>query len=457
VTEYRPNPGPQEAFLSSPADIALFGGSAGSGKSMAMLMDPLRHVHRRGYAAIMFRRESTRLRGAGSLWDESQKIYMGLGAKARQTPDLEWRFRAGSTIELRHLQYESDKFGHQGKQYSGIYWDEVCEFTESQFLFLWGRCRTTIGIRPYMRGTCNPDPDSFVRRWIDWWIGEDGFPRWERSGVLRWFVRDGDDMVWFDSRDEATNAFPGRDPISFTFIPARLEDNPLGVPTYRGRLESLDLVTRKRMLDGNWDIRAAGGTLFRRGWFRVIDPVNPRDIEREVRSWDLAASEVTPTNKSPDATVGARIARLKDGTFVIRDMKVERFTPAKVDDLIRTTAADDGKRVEIALPQDPGQAGKSQAQRYARELASQGYTVRTHRPEKDKVTYAKPVSSLAEHGAIARERGVWNEALIAELEAFPEGAHDDRVDAVTSGIRLLGTSTVRYAPSAPLAIGYSHG
>src|SRR5690606_21698194 len=139
TVEIRPQPGPQEMFLATAADIAFYGGSAGSGKSFATVIDPLRHVHRPGFRGVMFRREMTRLIGAGSLWEETQRIYPLLGAASRMSPVLEWRWPSGAVIEMRHLQHDKDKHAHQGKQYAGIYFDEVTEFEEAQFWYLISR------------------------------------------------------------------------------------------------------------------------------------------------------------------------------------------------------------------------------------------------------------------------------------------------------------------------------
>lgn len=450
--EIRPNPGPQERFLSTSADIAFYGGAAGAGKSFATILDPLRHMHRKGFRAVMFRREMTRLVGSGSLWEESQGIYPLTGATSRQSPVLEWRWPSGAAIEMRHLQHEKDKHAHQGKQYAAEYFDEVTEFEESQFLYLLSRLRTTCGIRPYVRGTCNPDPDSWVRRWIDWWIGEDGLPIQSRSGVLRWFVRDGDDMVWFGTEAEALSQYPDRRPLSFTFIPASLADNPKGDPTYRDRLMALPKVDRERLLGGNWNVRASAGMFFRRDWFPVVD--EPPECVAWMRGWDLAATEPTPERPDPDWTRGALVGITRDEKLVIADMASLRGSPGAVERLVLATAQQDGRGVEIGLWQDPAQAGKAQAEHYQNLLS--GYVVDFKPATTNKETLAKLWSPKAERGEVLLVRGPWNREFLQEAEAF-EGddgkGHDDQVDAVSravvslldmvSGARFLDAMTTR--------------
>jgi hypothetical protein len=158
----------------------------------------------------------------------------------------------------------------------------LTHFSERQFWYLTSRSRSTCGVRPYVRATCNPDPDSFVRRLIDWWIGEDGLAIQERSGVLRWFVRDGDDLVWGDSSEELSARFPQVDadgnriylPKSLTFVPASHDDNTALLaadPGYRATLMALPLVDRSRLLGGNWNVRDAAGSYFRRQWFPILE------------------------------------------------------------------------------------------------------------------------------------------------------------------------------------------
>lgn len=455
MPEIRPNPGPQEDFLACSADVAIYGGQAGGGKTFALTVDPLRWVGDRDFGGVIFRRQSVDLVGSGSIWEEAQKIYPLIGAKSRESPNREWRFPSGSLIEFRHLKEEADKFDHQGKQYGFIGFDELTHFTEGQFWYMVSRLRSIAGLHAYIRATCNPDPDSFVRLLIDWWIGEDGYPIFERSGVLRWFVRDGDELFWFDSREEAVGAYPNASPMSLTFIAAGLADNPKGDPDYKARLEVLPRVERERLLGGNWNVRAISGEVFKRSWYSIIDHLDPKLIVSECRAWDLAASEVSPKNKDPDWTAGVKVAKLKDGTYVIRHVERGRWSPAKVRKNIETMAEQDGKKCQIRLPQDPGQAGKDQAQQYVRDLAGKGYTIRIYRPTGDKITYANPVSALAEQGMMKLIRGPWNEAFLNELEAFPTpGVHDDQVDGQSHGVAALIRPVVRYNPSDFETVGY---
>lgn len=443
----RPNAGPQETFLSTRADIALYGGTAGAGKSFATVLDPLRHVHRPGFTAIVLRREATRLVGGGSLWSESQGVYPSTGAKSRESPALEWTWPSGARLEMRHLQYEKDVHAHQGKQYAAIYFDEVCEFSGPQFWFMLSRLRTTCGIRPYVRATCNPDPDSFVRKLIDWWIGPEGLPIRERSGVLRWFVRDGDDLVWFDTRDQAMARFQDREPMSLTFIAASLSDNPQGDPTYGDRLRMLPRVERERLLYGNWDVRALAGDYFKRRWWRIAEPHDDvvSSVTRWVRGWDLAATEATESNRDPDWTAGVKAGITRGGSLVIADVERFRGTPGAVEQALLRIAEQDGRNCTVGLWQDPGQAGKAQVAHLASLCRSRGFALDSETATQNKEAYAKIWSPHVERGEVYLVRGPWNDALINEAEAFPGPGHDDQVDAASRAMTMLlhGAAPVR--------------
>lgn len=449
MTDLRPQPGPQEAFLSTRADVALYGGSAGGGKTMALIMDSLRYVRVPGFSAVYFRRTYPQLTAPDGLWDLSVSMLPLAGATARWG-DLEWMTPAGGRILMRHLQHAKNRYDHQGAQYCGIYFDELTQFDASQFWYLLSRNRSTCGVRPYVRATCNPDPDSFVARLVAWYLDESGDPIPERSGALRWFARcpgveaDDDGLVWGNSAEEVQARAPGALPLSFTFIASSLDDNPALLakdPGYRARLQNLHYVERARLLGGNWMVRAAAGLFFKRHFFRVFDEL-PGGEQAAVRGWDKAATEVGPSNPDPDWTRGVRLARLASGSpvrYCITSIAGGRLSPGGVDQLMRNTASQDGKGTTQACWVDPGQAGKVD-QAHVRSVLD-GHRVVFERASRSKEAYAGPVSSQAEGGQIGLLRGPWNEAFLAEAEAFPEGPHDDMLDALSLAFLRLHKGT----------------
>lgn len=253
----RAHPGPQRRFLRSSADIAIYGGAAGGGKTFALLVDPLRFVNIRGFEAVIFRRTSEQVRQSGGLWDESTGLYPMVGAKGREDR-LDWRWPKGGTIRFEQLQHEKTKFEYQGAQIPSIGFDELTHFTRSQFFYLLSRNRSSTGIRPRIRCSCNPDASSWVAKLIAWWIDPGtGLAIRERSGIKRWFIPDpanDNDLLWADSSAELEAAHPGSEPLSLTFVPALAADNPSLDPRYVARLKALPRVERERLLGGNWAV-----------------------------------------------------------------------------------------------------------------------------------------------------------------------------------------------------------
>ena len=453
MIELRPQRGAQERFLSSPADIAIYGGAAGGGKSYGLLLEPLRHVTTNTeFAAVFFRRNTTQIRNPGGLWDESLKVYGHLGAEPVQQP-LEWKFKRGGKVKFAHLEHDNTVLDWQGAQIPLICFDELTHFTKSQFWYMLSRNRSMCGVRPYVRATTNPDADSWVAELIAWWIDQKtGFPIPERAGKIRWFVRISDTIIWAsDPQDLPVQRAPDGEavaPKSLTFVPAKLSDNALLMaadPGYYTNLMSLPLVERERLLGGNWKIRPAAGLYFQRAWCEVVDTI-PAGLT-EYRAWDLAATEKTETN-DPDFTSGTKMGRSRDGVFYVTDQTWERGSPQKVRDLIRNTASQDGKRVGISLPQDPGQAGKSQGLDFVKMLA--GYRVivtpearnigdqaLTPSRASAKITRFSPFSAQAEGGNVKILRGEWNTRFFEELEAFPEARHDDCPDSTSRAFAAL--------------------
>lgn len=444
ATKIGPQPGPQEAFLSTPADIAIYGGAAFGGKSWALLFEALRHVGNPGFGFVIFRRTAPQIRNEGGLWDESMALYPLAGAVPRESV-LEWDFPSGASGKFAQMEHDKNRLDWQGSQIPYIGFDELTHFSAAQFWYMLSRNRSTCGVRPYIRATCNPDPDSFVAGLIDWWIDPDtGYAIPERSGVIRHFVRRNNELAWGDSRNELFERFPDIDPQvdvkSLTFIASSIFDNAIGMakdPGYLGNLRALTLVDNERLEKGNWKIRPAAGTVFKRGWLEIVDAA-PATVKKRVRAWDLAASPPTDSNPDPDATAGVKMSRGTDDTIYIEHVEWAQVGPAEVDGLVKNTASQDGTAVTVRLAQDPGQAGKDQALRYVRELM--GYTVHTKRVSGDKVTRASGLSAQAKAGNVKIVRGSWNERFLHELENFPpqEGkGHDDQVDAAADGFDEL--------------------
>lgn len=447
IIELRPQPGPQEAFLSSPADIVVYGGAAGGGKTYALLMEPFRHIDNPKFGAVVFRRDSGQITNEGGLWDNAKELYNPFGVVLRESAPKRVIFPSGAKITFNHLHDEKSVYGYQGAQIPLICFDELTHFSEKQFFYMLSRNRSTCGVRPYIRATCNPDADSWVADFISWWINQDtGYAIPERSGVIRYFCRIDGKILWAGSREECAEQYGIAPELckSMTFISSSIFDNQkllAADPGYLATLNALSMVEKERLLSGNWKIRPAAGLYFQRHMFRIVHEI-PDRIADIVRAWDLAATAITPENRNPDRTASCLMARLRNGQYIVLDAQRRALNAGGVRELIRQTAAADRVMYNantIKIPQDPGQAGKEQAASYARMLA--GYDVRTHIVTGNKINRAEPFAAQVQHGAVMVLDGPWVDEWFDELEGFPDALHDDQVDAASDAFQGVAATS----------------
>jgi len=429
---WEPNPGPQTRFLANTADELLYGGAAGGGKSDGLLIAPLRWVHEPTFNGLILRTTYPEIEEV--LVPRSMRIFKAIAPAARYTGDKHaWVFPSGARLRFGYLERDEQVLQYQGAEFQYIGWDELTHFTEHMFRYLRSRLRGTAGLPKRVRAGSNPGgphADWVQRRWAPWLAGDDYEGVRAGPGETLWFVNTEDGEEWVPRGTVGA--------MSRCFIPARVEDNPKIDPGYRQNLMGLDPVTREQLLNGNWLIRPAAGLYFKRAWFKFCDVAPASD--RRIRRWDLAGTEPADAStgkpkNDPDWTVGALMSRTDGKTFV-EDVVRFRASPGEVDRTILATAELDGPGVEIHMPTDPGQAGKSQNASHARMLS--GYTVRFAPETGDKVTRAGPYSAQVEAGNVYIVRGRWNEAFVREHERFPtKGVHDDQVDVASGGFTIL--------------------
>jgi hypothetical protein len=239
---------PQQMAYESRADIMLFGGAAGGGKS-ALLIGLALTRHQR---SIIYRRESKQL---GPIAEEIIRI-----RKTREGYNgQEKRFNLGGdrSIRLGGMQYEEDKQAYQGDPRDLICFDELTQFLESQFRYVitWNRsadpdqrCRVICATNP----PTSAEGHWVVKYWAPWLDKE--HPRPAMPGELRWFVSDeeGNDIE-VDGPDPVEVKGKEVTPKSRTFIPSSVEDNPfLMVSGYKATLQALPEPLRSQMLLGDF-------------------------------------------------------------------------------------------------------------------------------------------------------------------------------------------------------------
>jgi predicted phage terminase large subunit-like protein len=241
-------------------------------------------------------------------------------------------------------------------------------------------------------------------------------------------------------------------------LPAIAEPNDplgrvIGTPLWP-EWESLQDLLRKRELIGERTWSAlfqqtplpSSGRLFPTDRIAIVQP--ECDAEAIVRAWDLAATGETGRN-DPDWTVGVKLCRDRAGRYLVCDVARIRGTPRQVEELIVNTAQKDGVNVIVAIPEDPGQAGKSQMSYLTRQLA--GFRVISARETGSKATRAMPLASQVEAGNVSIVFAEWNRRLLDEMRDFPWARKDDQVDALVRGFTTL-TTRPRSAISIPNSI-----
>lgn len=279
--------GCQEKFLASSSDITIFGGSRGGSKSFSLLMESLKDIYNPYYNSILLRNEKDDLL---DLINTSYILYGQMGQYNKSISDMTWYFKNGGKLKFSYLadSYDDFKKRFQGKQYSFIGIDEITHCSYEKFKYLITCNRNAYGIRNRFYGTCNPDPDSWVRKFIDWWIGEDGLPIDERDGIIRHCFMEGDSpdsIYWGNTPEEVYNQCKHIiDPLwkdayeelgfnkvtmyvkSVTFIQGRLEENIKLIasdPNYAANLSQQNEEQRARDLEGNWNFKATGDDLIK--------------------------------------------------------------------------------------------------------------------------------------------------------------------------------------------------
>lgn len=440
-----PQPGPQTAFLSSSADIVIYGGSAGAGKTFALEMEPLRHIGVKGFNAVLLRRTSKQITKAGGPWDESFNLYPLVGGKPKSTT-LEWEFPAGSKIGMGHIEYDKDLDSWLGAQICLLLWDQLETFTERMFFYMLSRNRSACGVKPYVRATCNPDARSWLAGFISWWIDQDtGYAIPERSGVIRWMVRFGRDIFWFDSRQESIDFLIAREvepetasemPKSVTFIPATINDNKILLkkdPGYKANLLALPKYDRERLYGGNWKERPETGEFpfhwFDNQWFEKW-PVNPviktmaldPSKGKNAKKGDYQALIKLAIDRDDTLYVQARLRRVPIAQMVADTVDEYReFQPFAFglegnawQDLLQPDFVEEFKRQEVMAP----------------EAWLLNNTV-------NKDVRIRRIGGYLAHGRIRFKRDCPDtQLLIDQLLDFPEGQHDDGPDALEMAIRL---------------------
>lgn len=222
---WQPHLGAQTEFLRRSEFEVLFGGSAGPGKTDCLVAAVAADVSRPAYRGLLVRRTFPQLQ---EIIDRCWRLYPLAGGVYRAT-EKRWQFPSGAIIDLGHMQHEDDKYNYQGKEYHRIGLDELTQFSETQYTYLFSRLRTTDPeIIPQIVSTTNP------------------------GGIGHYWVKE----RFVTITDHGKTYYDPKTGLSRVFIPAKIEDNPtlfLNDQAYLARLEALPEIERMRLRHGIWD------------------------------------------------------------------------------------------------------------------------------------------------------------------------------------------------------------
>ena len=277
------------AVSSTRAVFALHGGiMTHNSKSFSSLMEVLKDIKNPDFHATILRNEKDDLQ---SLVTDSYKLFSQFGTYNKSQNDMTWNFANGGWLKFSYYAgaYQDFKTRFQGRQFAYVCIDEGTQCPYKKFKYLLTNNRNASHIRNRFWITCNPDPESWVRKFIDWWIDDEGYIIPERDGVIRYCFMDGDtpdsiywgntreevyeqcrdiiDKLWKDSYAELGYSKLDMFIKSVTFIRADVSENIKLISTdasYIANLAQQDEEQRMRDLEANWNYKAAGDDMIKR-------------------------------------------------------------------------------------------------------------------------------------------------------------------------------------------------
>lgn len=423
---YEPTAKQRAFLLMNDTKELLYGGAAGGGKSVAQLMAALQFVDIPGYSAILFRRTYADLSLPGALIDMSKQWLMPFVESKEvkwSEKEKQYTFPSGATLNFGYLESDNDCYRYQGAEFQFIGMDEVTHISPTNYRYMFSRLRKpkSLQVPLRFRATANPGGQ----------YGEYYYQRFFVEGKEK-----------------------GR-----IFIGAGLNDNPyLDAESYKEALAELDPVTREQLLNGNWEIKAAGDMLDRR-WFNIVPNRDIPEQAQRVRYWDFASTDPAKRKgkdkRSPDWSVGFKMAHYQ-GMYWIEDIVRVQKMPGDLEGIVRLTAEMDGYSCAIRIEEEPGSSGKITIDHYARNVLN-GYDVLGVSTTGSKVERARAASSAAQSGRILISDKCRNMLpFLDEADLFPYGAHDDTIDGFSGAFNYFRKTTLLRAPTGLKKSGGSY-
>ena len=430
------------------------------------MCDNLQGIHDPLYFSVFFRSTVTEI--DKGLWPESKRMYMpylvdtngkfiGKAKINEQTKTIV--FPSGARTTFGYLSTDKDADAWYGVEITKIYFEE-CQFrSQYQFDVLKSRNRSMANVAKGIRCTLNPDPNSWIYEWVKPYLDEEDFPIKELSGKTRYYVIVEGELHTSWDEQELIDAW-GKEPETYTYIPAVLADNEALLrmdDSYRKKLDSLPEAKRKQLLLGCWQSVDSTGIFFKREDVKKASSVPANCFM--CRGYDLASTaDDSPATKGCDATASVLMAKSKDGYYYLMSGDYYRKRTGDRDATIAAQGKRDGADVHIVIPKDNGAGGAAAFEYLCKFLISEGLI-----PKKDasnsnasKLKRAEPFFTAVQNGLVFIVESGWDrktlEYFYRELENFDgvtksnKTRHDDFVDAVSTATNHLNTVKVYTVP-----------
>lgn len=435
----------QRKFLRLSTLEGNYGGAAGGGKSDALLMAALRYVDQPGYDAILMRRTFADLALPGSLIPRSQEWLSGTAAKWNER-DKRWTFPSGASLSFGYCETANDRYRYQSTEFDFVGWDELTQFEEVVYRYLFSRVRRRKG-SPYVpRVRSATNPGGVGHRWVKkrFGITEKG------AQSPKWLEDDGSGVV----RDVLARDRP--------FIPAKLHDNPhVDEESYRRSLAQLDTTTREQLEHGLWVLDDATRIYRFNPDAHYVEalPTSYADGRRlDSTEWkhilaiDLGASASSATTGIVEMSWHPYLT----ATYVTRAWREKGMIPSTLADLVRARMVE---HEDLVVVIDEGALGHGYGEEMRRRHSLPVYAAE----KRDKAPTRRLMNGAIERGELLMVRGQCDEledellTLIwdaAGRDAAP-GLADHCSDALLYGWRWSRSWASEVAPKDRPAYGSS--
>lgn len=328
------------------------------GKSFAAVLSVAEASKDSRFRGLFLRNNLGDARASGGLLDTFKEVY-GSAVEVVESGEPRVTFESGAKIDVTHVSDQSrDKVlqRFKGRQYDFIYFDEGTGFTWDAFTAIYSRNRGTAAWTGKVRMTTNPERNHWLREFLDWYIGLDGFIREDRDGVVRYFYINGEtvrDVVWGDSKEEVyqkckiqidrvlakvngkTGKATYKDIIkSFTFYLGRMSENKASISNNSGYVGSVALTggrNAEQLLEGNWNVSPN----------EALDAPIPQDMANQVfMNDDKRNGDRWVTCDLADTGTDNFLAIAWDGFHIIDMLILGRTTPRQNAERLQIFAAE---------------------------------------------------------------------------------------------------------------------